>query len=598
MTNTMEKIATGIPGFEVLTKGGIPRGRTTLVSGRSGTGKSIFALQVACSLAAEGEPAIYVAIEERPGDLEATANSLGFDASTLVKARELQFLDLRRPAQGPTHVTGEYDISGLCEILIARASSIGAKLIVIDSITALFRPRPDENTIRTLVFQLVNTIEDRGLTLIITAEAPHDYSRATTFGVEDYVCDLVLVLRNVIDGKRRRRSIEVQKYRRSAHYKGEYPFTITEHGLTIFPMDASRDAEVSKGERFSSGLAGLDAMNSGGWLRDSIVIVRGPTGSGKTTLAGMYARAGAERGERVAYYGFEETRSMLLRNFDQIGMDMRPHAKNLEIVCRYPEAMSPEDLLIELRRDLDKHAPSLIVLDSISSLEHSTSTEGFRVFMVGLAAMLREHGRSALLTQTIAAHAEATHDPPFLSTIADAILVLDYTSDQPTLERTIRVLKMRGSAHDMRKRRLQISAGGLSVAPVDEPRPAPAPAPAQPAPANSTRPAQPAARPAPARPAPARPAPARPPEPPAASPDAGEPTEAAPAADLDAHESKEASPAASSDAPEVTGASAASAAASPAAPERTEAPHVLDEHAATDALDRLELAEDSRETEV
>ncbi len=461
----MEKITTNIPGFEVLTRGGIPRGRTTLVTGRSGTGKSIFGLQVACKLANAGEPVIYVAVEERPGDLQLTADSLGFGASALMAARTLQFLDLRRPTTGPTQVTGDYDISGLCEILIARAASIDATLIVIDSITALFRPRPDINTIRTLVFQLVNAIEDRGLTLLLTAEAPHDYSRATTLGVEDYVCDLVIVLRNVIDGKRRRRSIEVQKYRRSGHYKGEYPFTIAGHGLTIFPMDAAHEAEVSAGERYSSGMPGLDAMNAGGWLRDSIILVRGPTGSGKTTLAGMYARAGAERGEKVVYYGFEETRPMLLRNFAQIGLSMQPFvADKLRVVCRYPEAMSPEDLLIEMRHDLDEHLPSLIVLDSISSLEHSTSAEGFRVFMVGLVAMLRERGRSALLAQTISAKAGGASDQQFLSTVADAILTLDYTSDQPELQRSIRVSKMRGSAHDTRRRELWITAGGLQIA--------------------------------------------------------------------------------------------------------------------------------------
>lgn len=465
MTATIDKLVTDVPGFEVLTKGGIPRGRTVLVSGRSGTGKSILGLQIACNLARKGTAAVYVAVEERPDDLTATADSLGLDATALLAARKLKFIDLRRPASGPTHVTGEYDIGGLLETLRASATATGAGLIVLDSITALFRPRPDENTVRALLFQLVNALEDQGLTVILTAEAPHDYSRAATFGVEDYVCDLVLVLRNVIDGKRRRRSIEVQKYRRSAHYKGEYPFTITEHGVTVFPMDALKEVEVSAGERFSSGLAGLDEMNCGGWLRDAIVIVRGPTGSGKTILAGMYARAGASRGEKVVYYGFEETRPMLLRNFDQLSMPMRAleEGGSLRVVCRYPEAMSPEDLLIELRRDLDHHKPSLIVLDSISSLEHSTSPEGFRVFMIGLAAMLRERGRSALLTQTIAARAEATHDPPFLSTIADAIVVLDYTTNQDDLERTIRVLKMRGSSHDTHKRRLAIGAGGLSV---------------------------------------------------------------------------------------------------------------------------------------
>lgn len=463
---SIEKIATGVPGFEVLTRGGIPAGRTILVAGRSGTGKSILSLQVACLLARAGRPAVYVAVEERPDDLSSTADMLGLDATALLRAGKLRFLDLRRPLAGPTHVTGEYDIAGLTETLLANVSAIGARLVVIDSVTALFRPRPDESTIRVMLFQLVSALEDRGLTVLLTAESPHDYSRATTFGVEDYLCDLVLVLRNVVDGKRRRRSIEVQKYRRSAHYKGEYPFTITDRGVTIFPMDARHEVAASASERFSSGVAGLDAMTSGGLLRDAIVLLRGPTGSGKTILAGMYARAGAQRGERVVYYGFEETRPILLRNFEQLGLSMTEYDRDdaLRIVCMYPEAMSPEDLLIDLRRDLDQHQPSLIVIDSISSIDHSTSAEGFRVFMIGLAAMLRERGRSALLTQTIAARAEASHDPPFMSTIADAILQLDYTPDEAELRRTIRVLKMRGSAHDTAQRRLAIGPGGLSIA--------------------------------------------------------------------------------------------------------------------------------------
>src|SRR6185369_11124774 len=150
------------------------------------------------------------------------------------------------------------------------------------------------------------------LTSVILAEAPGDYGQLTTMGVEDYVCDLTLVLRNIVDGGRRRRSIEINKYRRSAHYKGEYPCTITSKGLAIFPMAVGR-AMPSTQDRYSSGAPGLDTMLAGGLFRDSIVIVRGPTGSGKTILAGLYAHAGASRGERVVYHGFEEPQPMLMR---------------------------------------------------------------------------------------------------------------------------------------------------------------------------------------------------------------------------------------------------------------------------------------------
>jgi len=274
-----------------------------------------------------------------------------------------------------------------------------------------------------------------------------------------------VILRNIIDGERRRRSIEINKYRRSPHYKGEYPCTITTNGLTIFPLDA-KDRPDTEQERYPSGLPGLDGMIQGGLFRDSIGIVRGPTGSGKTTLAGIYARSGAQRGERVAYYGFEEPRPILLRNFAALGMPMEEFitAGNLQVQCRYPEAMGLEDLLVSLRVGLEEFKPSLVVLDSISSIEHSSSEKGFRQFMVGLASLLREHGRSALLTQAVMG-GDAGHTAPFLSTLADTILILDYSIETYELSRTMRVLKMRGSSHVTHPYRLEIGQGGLQVEP-------------------------------------------------------------------------------------------------------------------------------------
>jgi circadian clock protein KaiC len=83
--------------------------------------------------------------------------------------------------------------------------------------------------------------------------------------------------------------------------------------------------------------------------------------------------------------------------------------------------------------------------------------------MIGVAAILREHGRSALITQTVAASELAEHTAPYLSTIADAILTLDYTTESYELDRQLRVIKMRGSDHETHPYRLVIEPGGLKV---------------------------------------------------------------------------------------------------------------------------------------
>lgn len=465
----LQRIPTGVPGLDALTKGGLPAGRTTLITGKSGAGKSTLCLQVACHLVQHGGSCVYLALEERPEDLRQTAFLLGLADDQTLTAGQLQVIDMRPSVEGTVQITGTFDVQGLISRIGQLVKAHGASMVVLDSVSALFtRHARGDLDLRRQFSHLVHALEQLGVTVMMTTEAADDYVRPTMLGVEDYLCDLVLVLRNVIDGKRRRRTIEVHKYRRSGHKKGEYPYTIAQGGLVIFPVDAnaptSRAASAAP-QRFSSGVPGLDRMTEGGWLRNSIVIVRGPSGSGKTTLAGMYARAGASRGEKVVYYGFEETEGMLMRNFAALALPMEEaegHG-NLRIICSYPEATSPEDLLIEIRRSFESFKPSLVVLDSISSIEHSTSAEGFRIFLVGLASLLRESGHSALLVQTTATHSENIQVPPFLSTLADAILMLDYSAGEPALQRTMRVLKMRGSAHDTNQHVFEIRQGGLWV---------------------------------------------------------------------------------------------------------------------------------------
>jgi circadian clock protein KaiC len=460
-----EKLATGIPGLDTLTHGGLPEGRTTLLVGRSGTGKTVAGLQMATYLASQGRPALVVAVEEPVDDLIVSARGLGLGVDDLIRDRQLTIADFMRPMDGATVVSGEYDLLGLVHRIEALVHEINAQVIVLDSITALFNPRPPEHLARTHFLTLVHTFRRLNLTAIILAEGATTPTELTTLNVEDYLCDLVLILRNNLDGERRRRSIEVHKYRRSAHFKGEYPCTITTRGLAVFPLDARERKDVETMERYSSGVTGLDEMTHGGWLRNAIMLVKGPTGSGKTMLAGLFARAGGLRGERVVYYGFEEPRPTLLRNFEQIGLSMRALIEDgkLLVQCRYPEATSLEDLLIDLRVGLESFKPALIVFDSISSIEHATSEKGFRQFMIGFASLLREHGRSALLTQTIGAGGSNDHSAPYLSTIADAILAMDYSPVGFELNRTMRVVKMRGSAHETHPYRLSIGSGGLTV---------------------------------------------------------------------------------------------------------------------------------------
>lgn len=474
-SSSITKLGTGVPGLDELTYGGLPRSRPTLLIGRSGTCKTVLALQLACTVA-KAETVQFVTLEERVSDLEQMGHDLGFDTPALVESKRLRLIEFLPPRERVI-IAGEIDLEGLVNDLIHSTERAGATLLVVDSLTALFALYGLADAGRRALFTLASACASREITLIITAESLDDYEHTQGLAAEDYVCDLVLVLRNVVDGKRRRRSIEVQKYRRSPHLKGEYPLVLTSSGVVLFPLDTEsgggphpQPGDPHQPSRFKSGISGLDEMTGGGWLRDSIALVRGPTGSGKTVLSGIYALTGALRKERVFYYGFEETREALLRNWKTLGIDMQPaiDSGHLKVTSRFPESASTEDMVVELRMVLDEYQPSLIVLDSISAIEHSTSPEMFRQFIVGVISALRHHGRSALLTQAVAPDLGTDIAAPYISTVCDAILVLGYRQRDAELERIIRVLKMRGSNHELGIRRMAIQAGGLVVdSPVD-----------------------------------------------------------------------------------------------------------------------------------
>lgn len=469
--STIAKTKTEIPGLDEMTFGGLPAGRATLVIGRSGTWKTILCLQLACHVA-RTDAVLYFTLEEGTEDLRTVGRDLEFEVDASLDGGRLRIVELMPPAEHAS-LAGNVEIDGMMSNIIKAAERAQAKMVVIDSITAMFSAYGLGALARRALYSLASSFARLGITLVVTAESRDDYAQAQSLAAEDYVCDLVVFLRNVVDGKRRRHSIEVQKYRRSPHLKGEFPLALTDQGLVVFPLDVEEedndvgalDADaLAPTERFPSGVPGLDALTGGGWLRDSTTLVRGPTGSGKTVLAGIYAITGALRGEHVFYFGFEETREALLRNWATLGLDVKPAIASgaLKVISRFPESTSIEDLIIELRRVLADHEPSLIVIDSISSIEHSTSPELFRQFIVGLTSSLRQHGRSALLTQAVPEETVYT-DGPFVSTMTDAIVVLGYRTQPASLERTVRVLKMRGSAHELGEHVLEIREGGVEI---------------------------------------------------------------------------------------------------------------------------------------
>ncbi len=462
----VQKVRTMIEGFDDISHGGLPVGRATLVSGTSGTGKTIFATQFLYNgITYFDDPGVFVTFEESPSDIIKNAQSFGWDLKSLIDAGKLFILDASPDPEGQD-IIGNFDLSALIERIQYAIRKYKAKRVSIDSITAVFQQYDAASVVRREIFRLVARLKQVGVTTIMTTERDHEYGPVARFGVEEFVSDNVTIMRNVLEGERRRRTIEILKLRGTTHMKGEYPFTMTNQGISIFPLGAMRLTQRSSNARVSSGVHTLDQMCGGGFFKDSIILATGATGTGKTLLVSKFIEDACQNGERAILFAYEESRAQLSRNAYSWGIDFEDLERKgmLKILCAYPESAGLEDHLQIIKSEISEFKPSRIAIDSLSALARGVSNNAFRQFVIGVTGFAKQEEITGFFTNTtdqfMGSHSITDSH---ISTITDTILMLQYVEIRGEMCRAINVFKMRGSEHDKGIREYTISKHGPEI---------------------------------------------------------------------------------------------------------------------------------------
>ncbi len=462
----VQKIRTMIEGFDDISHGGLPVARTTVVSGTSGTGKTLIAVQFLYNgIVNFNESGIFVTFEESPGDIIKNAYSFGWDLQKLVDEGKLFILDASPDPEGQD-VVGNFDLSAIIERIQYAVRKYKAKRVSIDSVTALFQQYDAASIVRREIFRLVARLKQVGVTTIMTTERIDEYGPVARFGVEEFVSDNVAIVRNVLEGERRRRTIEILKLRGTTHMKGEYPFTITNEGISIFPLGAMRLTQRSSNARVSSGLSTLDEMCGGGFFKDSIILATGATGTGKTLLVSKFLQDSCSSGERAILFAYEESRAQLSRNAYSWGINFEELEQKglLKILCAYPESAGLEDHLQIIKSEITEFKPSRIAIDSLSALARGVSNNAFRQFVIGVTGFAKQEEITGFFTNTtdqfMGAHSITDSH---ISTITDTILMLQYVEIRGEMTRAINVFKMRGSWHDKGIREYTITEHGAEI---------------------------------------------------------------------------------------------------------------------------------------
>ena len=269
---SLPKAPTGIQGLDEITRGGLPRGRPTLICGSTGCGKTLLAVEFLVRGAVEfGEPGVYIAFEETSEELAANVLSLGFDLKELA-ARNLLLVDHVRIDRNQIEETGDYDLEGLFIRLGSAIEAVGAKRIVLDTIETLFGGLTNDAILRSELSRLFRWLKDRGMTAIVTGERGE--GTLTRKGLEEYVSDCVILLDHRVSDQITTRRLRIVKYRGTAHGTNEYPFLIDETGFSVLPVTSLQLEHAASEERISTGVPELDRMFGGrGFHRGSRVLM-------------------------------------------------------------------------------------------------------------------------------------------------------------------------------------------------------------------------------------------------------------------------------------------------------------------------------------
>ncbi len=466
--SAVEKLPTGISSFDMIAEGGLPRNRTTLVSGTAGSGKTVFAIQfLAAGIRDGGEPGVFVTFEESPADIRANMRGFGWDLEEWERDGKLAFVDASPTPEMTVIQSGDFDLGALLARVENAVKKVGATRVSVDSLGAVFSQFSDQSVIRHELFRFASALKRMGVTAIMTAERTDDYGAIARFGIEEFIADNVMVLRNVLEDEKRRRTIEILKFRGTDHQKGEFPFTINaQSGLIVIPLSAIQLRQKSSNIRISSGSEELDQMCGGGFFRDSVILLSGATGTGKTLTVTQFLEGGAREGERCLLLAFEESRDQLFRNASGWGVDFERMEKDglLRVVCDYPEVAGLEDWLIEIKEIVEEFEPARLALDSLSALERMGTIKAFREFVIGLTSFIKHQEITGLFTTTTSAlMGGSSITEGHISTLTDSIILLRYVEMFGEMKRGITVLKMRGSIHDKDIREFSIDEEGMHI---------------------------------------------------------------------------------------------------------------------------------------
>ncbi len=476
-TNVLE---TGLEGLDKTLMGGIPEGHVVLLTGESGTGKTVLSMQWLFEGVKEYDsPGMYISVTEPYSKAIKNVSSMGFYDEKFVKSGDLRFTDLRSMVQlmdfgRKGEKTKREDVEELVDRIEELVEETEAKRMVIDSITAVGYMIDDIELFRYFIFRLGTVLSTKNCTIFLTSESRDG---TTPFNVEDFISDGIINLTYDHGEESVIRRIEVNKMRGIDFRSGTVFFEIGNDGITVFPKVPieRKIASTDFQKRKKTGIEKLDEMLGGGFPIGHVILVTGNTGTGKTTLCMEFMIEGLEKGEKCIFVNLEEPLPQVKKTALAHGWDFEKYENEDLLRFITPQLIDtyPDKFLYEILNVVDEMDADRIVIDSVSSLPSAgLSEDKLRRVLLQLNSTLKAKGVTTLMTHLVSGLFTEEAGRSFgstqvsdlrLSSLCDGILMLRYREEKMKVGKSMNILKMRGIKHGKEIRRYDITDEGVNI---------------------------------------------------------------------------------------------------------------------------------------
>jgi circadian clock protein KaiC len=465
--NPADRALTGVPGLDGVLGGGLPRNCLYLIEGNPGVGKTTLALQFLLEGRAKGEPGLYVTLSETKTELEAVARSHGWSLEGLAII-ELSAIERAIGGKGASTLfhSAEVELTHLTKLLLEETFRSQPVRVVIDSLSEMRLLAQSPLRYRREILALKQRFAEKGCTVLLLDDRT---SSGTDVQVHSIVHGALVLDAAPLKYGIFRRTLAATKMRGVPYREGNHDYAIETGGLHVFPrLIAAEHHTPFKKTLAKSGNAQLDTLLGGGLHYGTSNLLIGPAGSGKSTIASIFAHAAAARGERVDYYVFDETIATLCERAADMGVDFAPfiESKVLRLRQMDPAQISPGELAFRIQHAVEKDGVRVVVLDSLNGYVTAMPHEEFLHLHLHLHELLSYLNQQGVMTlMVLAQHGliGSMGTPIDVSYLADSVIITRFFEALGEIRKAISIIKKRSGPHEGAVRELSMSKGGVKV---------------------------------------------------------------------------------------------------------------------------------------